>query len=62
MLKVYNIDTMSQYSKYPAPIMTMLLSVTTEQKNALQATTGMIVFDTTLMQLSYYDGQMWIEV
>lgn len=36
--------------------------MTTTQKNALTALSGMIVFDSTLNQLCYYDGTSWIAV
>lgn len=35
-------------------------NVTTTQKNALTALPGMQVFDTTLNQMSYYNGTTWI--
>ncbi|MBK6381723.1 MAG: hypothetical protein IPF72_19505 [Chitinophagaceae bacterium] len=36
--------------------------MTTTQKNALTAVAGMVVFDTTLNQLSYYDGSAWVNI
>lgn len=36
--------------------------MTTTQKNALTAVAGLMVFDTTLNQLSYYDGSVWVNV
>lgn len=38
------------------------LNVTTTEKNALTALPGMQVFDTTLNQLSYYNGTVWVNV
>lgn len=38
------------------------LNVTTTQKNALTALPGMQVFDTTLNQLSYYNGTVWVNI
>ena len=40
----------------------VLSRMTTVQKNALTSIAGMIVFDTTLNQLSYYDGSSWIDL
>ncbi len=36
--------------------------MTTTQKNALTAVAGMAVFDTTLNQLSYYNGSAWVNL
>ena len=36
--------------------------MTTTEKNALTALAGMLVFDTTLSQLSYYDGAVWVNI
>lgn len=36
--------------------------MTTTEKNALTALAGMLVFDTTLSQLSYYDGSVWVNI
>lgn len=38
------------------------LNVTTTEKNALTALPGMQVFDTTLSQLSYYNGTTWVNL
>lgn len=38
---------------------TVAQNVTTTQKNALSATSGRIVFDTTLGKLCVYDGTAW---
>lgn len=37
-------------------------NLTTTQKNALTALSGMVVFDTTLNQLSYYNGTVWVNL
>lgn len=34
--------------------------MTTAQKNLLTAIAGMMVFDTTLLQMSYYNGTVWV--
>jgi len=40
----------------------VLSRMSTVQKNALTAIAGMMVFDTTLSQLSYYDGGAWVNL
>lgn len=40
----------------------LLSRLTTTQKNALTAVAGMACFDTTLNQLSYYNGTVWVNV
>lgn len=40
----------------------LLSRMTTVQKNALTAIGGMLVFDTTLNKLSYYDGTVWVNL
>ena len=39
--------------------LTVVQNVTTTQKNALSATAGRIVFDTTLGKLCVYNGTAW---
>lgn len=36
--------------------------MTTTEKNALTAVAGMMVYDSTLNQLSYYNGSVWVNV
>ncbi len=36
--------------------------MTTAEKNSLTAIAGMMVFDTTLNQISYYDGAVWVNL
>lgn len=36
--------------------------MTTTEKNALTAVAGMMVYDTTLNQLSYYNGSTWVNI
>lgn len=40
----------------------LLARMTTTQKNALVAVAGMVVYDTTLNQMSYYNGTSWVNV
>lgn len=40
----------------------LMSRMTTTEKNALTAVAGMAVFDTTLNQLSYYNGTVWVNV
>lgn len=40
----------------------VLSRMTTAQKNALTAIAGMVVFDTDLAKMCYYDGSVWVAV
>jgi histidinol dehydrogenase len=65
-VKVCGTDTVANTSvalEVESTTKAMVLSrMSTVQKNALTAIAGMMVFDTTLSQLSYYDGGAWVNL
>lgn len=57
--KVANADVALEVGSLKA---ILLARLTTTQKNALTPVAGMVVYDTTLNQMSYYNGTTWVNV